>query len=336
MKRKWALVLAALLCFCAVLSGCANTVVKPGRVQIVCTIFPEYDWVRQIVGDTEGVDVTLLIQNGTDLHSYQPSVYDIAQIAEADLFFYVGGISDSWVTDVLETAENETAKTVALLEVTDADEEVIVEGMQEEEHHHDHSAEEEHEEARDHEEETAELDEHVWLSLRRAKMACGAIRDILCEADPDYALQYQENCDSYLKQLDELDMRYQKMLEEDAVRTTILVADRFPFRYLADDYGLTYYAAFPGCSAETEASFETIVFLSQKAEELELPCVLTLENSDQSLARTVLENTRRDSGEILAMDSLQSVTQKDLEQGVTYLSRMEENLGVLRTALSAT
>lgn len=330
MRQKLALMLAVCLGWCFLLTGCGEAVETVGQVQVVCTIFPEYDWTRRIVGDVDGVDVTLLVKGGTDLHSYQPSVKDIAAISQADVFCYVGGASDQWVTDVLKTAENDTVRVVSMMEAADADEEVIVEGMQEEEHHH-HDHEEHEDEDHDHEEED-ELDEHVWLSLRRAQPACEAIRDALCKADPAHGAQYQENCAAYIRELQALDEKYQEMMA-DAVRSTILVADRFPFRYLAEDYDLTYYAAFPGCSAETEASFETIAFLSQKLKELELPCVLTAEGNNQSLARTVLENADSD-GKILVLNSLQSVTQEEMDNGVTYLSRMEENLEVLHKALT--
>ena len=191
---------------------------------------------------------------------------DIAKIAQADVFCYVGGTSDSWVTEVLDMAENPDAIAVPMLEAADAEEEVTVEGMQEEKHHH-HDEDEHHDE-----EEAQELDEHVWLSLRRAQLICQAISDALCEADPANADTYRANTAAYQKQLQALDAQYTDMVEQEAVRDTFLVADRFPFRYLAQDYGLQYYAAFAGCSAETEASFATIAFLSEKVEALRLLC----------------------------------------------------------------
>ena len=190
----------------------------------------------------------MLVKGGTDLHSYQPSVKDIAKIAQADVFCYVGGTSDSWVTEVLDMAENPDAIAVPMLEAADAEEEVTVEGMQEEKHHH-HDEDEHHDE-----EEAQELDEHVWLSLRRAQLICQAISDALCEEDPANADTYRTNTAAYQKQLQALDAQYTDMVEQESVRDTFLVADRFPFRYLAQDYGLQYYAAFSGCSAETEAS----------------------------------------------------------------------------------
>lgn len=327
MKRRFAFLLTLCLGWSVFLGGCGGTLPKPdGRLQVVCTIFPEYDWARQLTHGVDGVDLTLLVQNGTDLHSYQPSVRDIAEIARADVFCYVGGVSDTWVNDVLDTTENHTAQLVSMAEAAHADEEVTVEGMQEEHHDHDHDHD------HDEQEEEPELDEHVWLSLRRAQLACEAMRDALCAADPVHADTYRQNCDAYVQQLQALDARFQTMTES-AARSTIVVADRFPFRYLAEDYGLTYYAAFPGCSAETEASFETIVFLSDKVKSLELPGVLTIEGSNQSMARTILENADSD-GFIDTMQSLQAVSRKEIREGVTYLSKMEENYTVLEQALN--
>ena len=203
-----------------------------------------------------------------------------------------------------------------------------------EHHHHDHEEHDEnctcgcHDHDHDHDaEEETEVDEHVWLSLRRAQLACAAMRDALCQADPSHAEAYQANYTAYAGQLQALDAEYQTMTET-AERSTIVVADRFPFRYLAEDYGLTYYAAFPGCSAETEASFETIVFLSDKVKSLGLPCVLTMEGSNHSLAKTILENACTD-GSILTLQSLQAVSQSEIDQGATYLSKMQENYSCL-------
>lgn len=329
MKRKLAFLLTLCFGWSVFFSGCGGTLPKPdGKLQVVCTIFPEYDWARQLTQGVDSVDLTLLVKNGTDLHSYQPSVKDIAAISRADVFCYVGGVSDTWVNDVLDTTENHTAKLVSMVDATHADEEVLAEGMQDDDHHHhDHDHDHDH----DAEEET-EVDEHVWLSLRRAQLACAAMRDALCQADPSHAEAYQANYTAYAGQLQALDAEYQTMTET-AERSTIVVADRFPFRYLAEDYGLTYYAAFPGCSAETEASFETIVFLSDKVKSLGLSCVLTMEGSNHSLAKTILENACTD-GSILTLQSLQAVSQSEIDQGATYLSKMQENYSVLEKALN--
>ena len=232
---------------------------------------------------------------------------------------------------MLDTTENRTAQLVSMAEAADADEEVLAEGMQaehEHEHEHDH-----HDDESDSHEEPPELDEHVWLSLRRAALACTAMKEALCKADPAHEDIYNQNCTDYLQKLQELDSDFTEMTSQ-AARDTIVVADRFPFRYLAEDYGLTYYAAFPGCSAETEASFETIVFLSEKVESLHLPCVLVTEGSNSSLAKTILENAGSD-GKILTLQSLQAVSQKEIDTGVAYLSKMQENYDVLKQALNS-
>ncbi len=325
MKRKLAMLCAICIGMVVLGAGCGKAAKSSGKLQVVCTIFPEYDWVRELTAGVDGIEVTMLVKNGTDLHNYQPSVQDIAAISSANVFCYVGGVSDAWAADVLQTAANDTIQTVSLVEAADADEEVIVEGMQEE-HDHDHDDGTENYTA-------VEVDEHVWLSLERAVQCCQAIRDALVKADPVHAQQYKQNCEAYTAELNALDEKYETMTEH-GVRDVIVVPDRFPFRYLADDYDLTYYAAFPGCSAETEASFETIAFLAEKVQSLQLPCVLVTETSDQSLAKTVLKNANSD-GEIYTLHAMQSVSQQQVEEGVTYLSIMEQNLTVLQEALTA-
>ena len=338
MMKKIFTIFLALTMAVGLLAGCGKkNAAETGErnsnnLSVVTTIFPEYDWIKEILGDKAGsTDLTMLLNSGVDLHSYQPSVRDIAMIARADVFCYVGGVSDTWVNDVLDTTENRTAQLVSMAEAADADEEVLAEGMQaehEHEHEHDH-----HDDESDSHEEPPELDEHVWLSLRRAVLACTAMKEALCKADPAHEDIYNQNCTDYLRKLQELDSDFTEMTSQ-AARDTIVVADRFPFRYLAEDYGLTYYAAFPGCSAETEASFETIVFLSEKVESLHLPCVLVTEGSNSSLAKTILENAGSD-GKILTLQSLQAVSQKEIDAGVTYLSKMQENYDVLKQALNS-
>ena len=468
-------------------------------IRVVTTIFPEYDWVRQIAGEEiSHIDLTMLLDNGVDLHSYQPTADDIAKISDCDLFIYVGGESDEWVEDALKEAVNKDMKVINLLEVLgDAvKEEEIVEGMQETEHSHSHEKKEvsedrtlsdyegewqslypfmdekfknetvsymaeaegfddedeawdffykgnetdiryvningnkiefekedgtketgtyeydgfysdcwgetsiryqfkntdtnsdapayvqfddhlnypskaEHfhlycgddakamldikynwptyypadiqseddmiheflkhyvDEEEEHEE---EKDEHVWLSLKNAETLCQTISADLQEIDPENKDVYAANASAYLEKLSVLDTAYQSAADA-ASQKTLLFGDRFPFRYLVDDYGLSYYAAFVGCSAETEASFETITFLAGKVDELGLHSVLTLENSDQKIAKTIIENTSEKNQEILTLDSMQSTTSADVANGTTYLSVMENNLNVLKKAL---
>ena len=472
------------------------------KLSVVTTIFPEYDWVKEILGDkAESTDLTMLLDNGVDLHSYQPTADDIIKISDCDLFIYVGGESDKWVDDALKEATNKDMKVINLLEVLgdSVKTEETVEGMQETEHAHDHSkevstfeddevqdrslsdwagdwqsaypfaldgtlddafaamAEEgemtaneyktyyqngyktditnidiegdhieftyedgkkvgsdyqyvgyyiqnwstgtkaamyrfeavdrtsgapvyiefndhmieqaaaehfhirmsnesfdaiidpenswptffpadmtgeeicEHMEGHDHEHEE-EDDEHVWLSLKNAETLVGAISDALQELDPDNKDAYTANTSAYIEKLSALDGEYQSAVDG-AARKTVLFGDRFPFRYLVDDYGLSYYAAFVGCSAESEASFETVSFLAKKVDELGLPCVLTIEGKNHKIAETIVENTAEKNQKILTMDSMQSTTSEDVANGTTYLSVMEQNLSVLKEAL---
>ena len=336
MKRIFSVFLAVMIAAAALCwNGISAKAADAKRLSVVTTIFPEYDWVRQILGDKfSDADVTMLLDNGVDLHSYQPTVDDMVKIANCDLFIYVGGESDGWVEDALKNAVNKDMKVINLLEVLgdSVKEEETVEGMQEVEH--DHEDADEHEDAEEHEhEEKAEYDEHVWLSLRNAETLCEAISDALQQIASDNKDAYAANTAAYVERLAALDTDYQAAVDA-ATYQTVLFGDRFPFRYLVDDYGLNYYAAFVGCSAETEASFETISFLAKKVDELKLPCVLTIEGKNHKIAETIVKNTAPKSQKILTMDSMQSTTSKDVASGTTYFSVMEKNLAVLKEALA--
>ena len=501
MKKTTAMLLA-LLMIVGVLAGCGkqNDTNKTDRLSIVTTIFPEYDWVKEILGDKAGVaEITMLLDNGVDLHSYQPTADDLVRISDCDLFIYVGGESDGWVDDALKNAGNKNMKVINLLEVLgdSVKTEETVEGMQEEEHDHDHGHNEEitkddikdrtlsdfagewkslypyllngdldeyceHKAEEDEDSSTTkdtylekykaswqcdannitingnkitftytdgksvsaeytyagyqpklndegeissvryqfettntdapkyvqfndhghepgeaehfhiyfgndsfdalmdsktnpffvkdalsvdeildelmgheheeEKDEHVWLSLKNAEVLVNAISKSLQELDPDNKDTYAANSDAYVKKLSALDADYQAAVDA-ATYKTVLFGDRFPFRYMADDYGLRYYAAFAGCSAETEASFETISFLAKKVDELKLPCVLTIEGTQHKIAETIVQNTAEKNQRVLTMDSMQSTTSKDVANVTTYLSVMEKNLSVLKEAL---
>ena len=319
MKKITALLLA-LFMLVGVLAGCGkqNDTNQTDKLSIVTTIFPEYDWVREILGDkADNAEITMLLDNGVDLHSYQPTADDIVKISDCDLFIYVGGESDEWVEDALRNAANGNMKVINLLEVLgdSVKTEEIVEGMQEEEYEYEEEA-----------------DEHVWLSLKNAKMLVRVISKALQELDPNNKDIYAANADAYVKKLSALDAEYQAAVDA-ASNKTILFGDRFPFRYLVDDYGLRYYAAFVGCSAETEAGFETISFLAKRVDELKLPCVLTIEGAQHKIAETIVRNTTAKNQRVLTMDSMQSTTSKDVKNGTTYLSVMEKNLSVLKEAL---
>ena len=499
MKKYISLLIAAVMAICC-LAGCSQknsdiSTENTTELKVVTTIFPEYDWVRQIAGDQiSNIDLTMLLDNGVDLHSYQPTADDIMKISDCDIFVYVGGESDEWVEDALKEAVNKDMQVINLLEVlkdTVKTEEAMP-GMQAEEGHNhgyshfadsdvqdrslsdwsgdwqsvypyildgtldqvmekkaesgrktaeeykesyiasyetdiekisidgnmitytrkdgtstatydsegfyirhkddgskqvrykyqkasgdadaptyivfsDHnisSAEPEHfhlyfgedgfdslveegkhfptfypasligteiaDEMLEHEEK--EYDEHVWLSLKNAETLCKAIAEALEKADPANKDMYDANLTAYEEKLASLDTSYQNAVK-DAPQKTLLFGDRFPFRYLVDDYGLSYYAAFAGCSAESEASFETISFLAEKVDELGLKYVMTIEKSDQKIAKTIIENTRDKNQSILALDSMQSTTSEDVANGTTYLSVMESNLNVLKEAL---
>lgn len=321
MKKILALLLA-LWIPAAVLSGCApqDDSAASNKLNIVTTIFPAYDWVREILGaETDRAEITMLLDSGVDLHSYQPTVDDIVKISDCDLFLYVGGESDGWVDDALKNAPNKERKVIRLLDVLgdSAKAEETVEGMQEEEHDH---------------EEEAEYDEHIWLSLKNAQVLVAAISEALQETDPARKDTYAANAAAYVEKLSALDGEYRAAVNSGKYKT-LLFGDRFPFRYLADDYGLDYYAAFPGCSAETEASFETVSFLAGKMDALRLPCVLTIEGTQHKIAETIVQNTAQKNQQVLTMDSMQAVTANDAASGVSYLSIMEKNLSVLKKAL---
>ena len=334
MKNVFSALLAALM-LAGMLAGCMNSSEVPmgsataapsqteapahTKISIVTTIFPEYDWVREILGDkADSAEITMLLDKGVDLHSYQPTADDLIKISDCDLFVYVGGESDEWVEGALKSAANRDRKVINLLETLgdSVKEEETVEGMQEEEEDH----------------EEKEYDEHVWLSLKNAKTLVGAISAALQELDPDNKDTYATNAAAYIEKLSALDAEYQKAVSAGTYKT-LLFGDRFPFRYLVDDYGLSYYAAFAGCSAESEASFETVSFLARKVEELKLPCVLTIEGKNHKIAETIVQNTAGKNQKVLTMDSMQSTTSQDVASGTTYLSLMAKNLDVLKEAL---
>ncbi|MBQ3864491.1 MAG: zinc ABC transporter substrate-binding protein [Clostridia bacterium] len=314
------LALACALCLLLPLAACGTGLTRKdaGR-EIVCLGFPEYDWVRNILGEEgDAFRVTLLLDKGVDLHSYQPSVQDILKISSCSLLLYTGGPSSAWMDDVLAENANPERKVLCFLDLLgDAvREEEWMEGMQEEE-----------------EEGEGEPDEHVWLSLRNAAVLVSGIAKAAAELDPAHAAVYEKNKEAYLEKLRELDAAYEKTVRE-AEKPVLLFADRFPFRYLAEDYGIPCYAAFPGCSAETEASFKTVAFLAAKTDELGLPAILTIEGSDGGIARTVAQSVHNPDLKILTMDSMQSVDAAAIRDGAGYLAIMENNRRVLQEAMN--
>lgn len=315
------------LCVC-MLSGCVIDSVPDAddsRLHIVCTTFPQYDWVRNLIqGNEENILLTLLMDKGGDLHNFQPSALDIARVSDCDMFVYVGGESDVWVDDALAEAVNPDMRVINMMEVVSGN-------LVEEEHleSFDHMGQEDH----GHEGHASEYDEHIWLSLRNAGMIVEEITVQLEALDGAHADLYEKNCDAYLAKLNALDQQYARVVEESR-NDTLLFADRFPFRYFVEDYGIKYYAAFEGCSAETEASFGTVAFLADKLEALGTGAVIVLDGSDDRLARVLIENTETKNQKIFVLNSLQSVSRKDIRAGLSYLAAMEENCSVLGQALN--
>jgi len=308
------------------LSGCESAPANDkDKLSVVCTIFPEYDWTREIIGEqADNVQITYLLDKGADLHNFQPAAQDMVTISECDLFIYVGGESDEWVEDALSTARNKDMQVISLIEVMgdSAKEEEMKEGMMPED-----------EEGGDDEEEEPEYDEHFWTSLKNTKVFCDEICQALCRLDDKNADAYRKNLSDYTQKLDTLDNDFRTMLDAASVKTLVF-GDRFPFRYFTDDYGLDYYAAFVGCSAETEASFETITFLADKIDELNAGTIFVIENSDHSIADGIIRNTRNKNQNIAELNSLQSVTSDMVKNGTTYLGLMQANYETLGEALN--
>ncbi len=316
-KRILALLMIGVLCL-GLLSGCGKANPQDdGKLKIICTIFPQYDWTREVLGERiDEVHLTLLMESGADLHNYQATTKDIIKISDCDLFLYNGGASDGWVKDALKTPTNPNQKVIGFMEALNLLEEEACELDHDHgDKDHDHAA-----------------DEHFWLSLRLAMQGVDLIAEQLAELDPEHAELYRTNSEHYQEKLMHLDKGILEDLST-AKRNTLLFADRFPFEYMTKDYGIETFSAFSGCSAETEASFETIAFLSGKVEELKLPAVMVIESGDQTIAKTVIANTKAKDQKILVLDSVQSVTKKRMEAGETYLSIMEKNRTTLYEAL---
>lgn len=329
-KSARKLVLLCLLpCLAAALFSCDRTEepsIDTDTYRVFCTVFSTYDWLSEVTREVENIEVTLLDTHGADLHSYQPTAADMVTIANSDLAVYVGGSSDAWVAEAVKHAGT-SVQGVSLFELLGArvKDEELVEGMSgEHEHEHDHA----HEIS-----DASEADEHVWLSLKNADLLTEALTERLCADNAEQADALRGASSAYRERLQALDAAYTDAV--DGARLSVfLTADRFPFRYLADDYGLTYYAAFPGCSAETDAGFDTVIFLAETVDAYALTHIAVTESTDGAVARAVLENAKSDGVQTVVLDSLQSVTRARIEAGETYLSVMEKNLESLRLLLS--
>jgi zinc transport system substrate-binding protein len=290
------------------LSSCKGDDADNDGLSIVCTVFPYYDMCKNIVGSAG--EVTLLNKGGTDLHSYEPTMNDIKIISKCDIFVYGGGYSDSWVEETVKVSGNKSLKMIRLLDyVTN-----YVEG-------HDHV----HHPGEDHNHSADEVDEHIWLSLKNASKICEVVYNTVLEVDSDNNSVYLQNYSDYTGKIGELDNKFQKMVEENAI-TPLLFADRFPFRYFVEDYNIVYFAAFPGCSSETLATFDKMAELISTVNMLGLEYIFVIEGSNKDIAEAISDQT---GAKILQLNSCQSVSEKDVANGISYLSVMEYNYSVL-------
>ena len=341
-----AIFVAALFSLFACGDAPKSKIAKESKLSIVATIYPEYAWAKEILGSRfNSVKLELLMKNGVDLHSYKPTAQDIAKIASADMVIYVGGESDEWIEKALEATPKKGRSEIKLMKILGdrVKAEEVIEGMQaEEEHEHNNTTEsaevphneEEHEHHHHDHDEEVENDEHVWLSLKNAEIIVQKIAAEIAKLDSAHASVYTQNVNAYVAKIQSLDNDYRATVES-AARKTVLFGDRFPFRYLVDDYGLKYYAAFVGCSAESEASFETIAFLANKMDSESLPSIFIIENGNEKIAKAVLAASKKSqNAQILILNSMQSVTEKQIDEGADYLSIMKSNLENLKKALN--
>ncbi|MCI8378722.1 MAG: zinc ABC transporter substrate-binding protein [Lachnospiraceae bacterium] len=314
-KRIFVSLLSVSLMFC--LSGCGIAEEKKddGRLKVVATVFAEYDFLRNIAGDA--VNLSMLMMPGADLHAFDPTPKDIMEVQEADLFVTIGGESDAWSEKIIDSIDNNKLQAVRLMDCVDhVVEEELVEGMEAEDDEDGH-------------EEEKEFDEHVWTSPKNAVQIVEKLRDKLCRMDEANAELYQDNAKSYIKKLQKLDEAFTELVQN-AKRREIIVADRFPFRYFADAYGLKYYAAFPGCSTQTGASVETIAFLIRKAKEDDIPVVFHMEMSSEAMCNTICDEAGAKKAQL---NAVHNISRQDFNKGIGYLELMKENIEVLKEAL---
>ena len=311
MKRFLCAVIMLSLSVCALCAGGKKDGTDNGKPDVVASNFPAYDFARQIAGDT--VNVYMLLPPGAESHSFEPTPRDIIRIQNSSMFIYTGGESDAWVDRILESMDTSKMNIVRMMDAVDAVEEEIVEGMEEEED----------------EEEGASYDEHIWTSPKNAIRIVQAIADVLCETDPANAVLFQQNAHSYTAQLEALDREFQAVVDG-AKRTTLVFGDRFPFRYFADAYGLKYFAAFPGCSTETECSAATLAFLINKIKAEKIPLVFHIELSNEKMADTIAAET---GAKKLLLHAGHNITKRDFDRGLTFLDLQKANVPRLREAL---
>lgn len=296
------------------LTGCDYTNNK--KYTIVSTSFPGYDFSRAIVKNSQDVDVKMLLKPGGESHTFEPTPNDIKTIKKSDIFIYVGGDSDEWVNKILNNINPKKTKVVKLIDLVDAKEEVLSEGMEDE--------------GENEEENEVELDEHVWTSPQNAIQIIKKLRTMIVHMNPNEKNDCERNSQKYIKKLNKIDLKFKDIVEH-AKRKEIIVGDRFPLRYFVDEYGLDYYAAFPGCSEQTEASAQTISFLTKKVRNDHIPVILKIELSNGNIAQTIAQETNT---KVLEFNSAHNISQKDFDAGMTYVDIMNKNVKVLKEALN--
>lgn len=330
---------AAFLCSCTLPDYRTSNTDGNEKIQVLCTDFPQYDWARNIIGRTDKIELSMLFKNGADAHSYQPSANDIIRITHSELLIYNGGASDKSIEDILDSSAQKTDRFSCMNIVSDS---ILNEDDLHIEHEHEHDHEHEHQHSHEHHhndgesadnEDYDESDEHIWLSIKRVQRICAALGEKFAQIDPDNAETYRSNANIYCMILDALDGEYTQTVNS-AKKNDIIVADRFPFLYLAKDYGLNCHAAFPGCSAETEASFKTVVSLANELDELNLSYIVTTDNPTSETASAVIKASGRTDVQTVTLNSLQGVTDNDISNGLTYISAMTQNLDVLKRVLN--
>lgn len=340
------MLLVIMVCF----AGCtdhdpASEDLKSNTKNVLCASFPEFDWTRNIIGENPGkLNLQLLNRTGADMHSYQPSVADMTKISDADLLIYTGGISEFWVDDASVSSMKQPDAVLSLMEYFEDHPELfpayIDEDEDEDEDEHEHEESDVHDEsdlhAGHHHSHDHDADEHLWLSLKIAPVLCGKIAEQLSELDPDNADVYHANADRYIQKLSHLDSKYQVLIDNcrSSKDPVLIIADRYPFTYMMQDYGITAFAAFSGCSAETEASFHTVINLAYKLNTLHLSKLIVLKNSSNDLSEPIIQASERKDITTLTLDSIQSVTAEELANGYSYLDAMEANYAVLAEAFA--
>ena len=330
MKRILTLFLTLALILSLAACAAPGEKADDGKIQIVATLFPYYDFARAIAGGR--ADVTLLLSPGREAHSFEPTPLDAVTISEADVFLYNGGEGEYWVEEMLDAAGEHIAVKARMMDYVDALGEEFSEGMQgADAHDHDHDhGDHDHESGEAHDSDEIEYDEHIWTAPKNAAILCRAVCEAICKADPANEDFYRANCDDYCAQIEALDARFADLCES-APRKLLVFADRFPMLYFCREFGLDYRAAFHGCSGDTEPSLATIKFLIDKVENENIPVVYTIDFGTKKVAAVVSECT---GAAIETIYSMQTVSRADFDAGETYLTLMERNFDALRKGLN--